>query len=278
MSPHRPLVVLPILVACSLTASPVPAPAAAQAQEAPARAAFDHTHAAWTEILRSCVHDDGFDYGALKQDALRLERYLDTLHAATPDEQLHWTDKQRFAFWINCYNAHTVQKVVQNYPLKSIRKLDKALGLKTVFEQGFIPMRAFHPDGKDQDLALNDIEHGILRRKFKDARLHAAINCASASCPALRNEAFVAERLDEQLDEQMRAFVRDGKRNRFLRDKDRLELSEIFSWFREDFERDAGSVKDYVARFAAPEDAEFVRKAKVSTLDYDWDLNDVPKR
>ena len=139
-------------------------------------------------------------------------------------------------------------------------------------------MRAHHPGGKDEDLSLNDIEHGILRKKFKDARVHAAINCASASCPPLRAEAFVADRLDAQLDEQMRAFVTDGSRNHLVREKNRLELSEIFQWFAEDFERDAGSVKDYLARFAAPEDADFIRKAKVSYIDYDWDLNDASKR
>ena len=276
MSVPRPLVVFPLVLSCALPAQPTDSPAAPR-QAAQVRA-FDHTYAAWTEILRSCVRADGVDYAALKEDPLRVERCLEPLHAVTLDETLHWTENQRFAFWINVYNAHTLQKVVQHYPLKSIRDLDAALGLKTVFDQAFIPMRAFHPDGKDKDLSLNDIEHGILRRKFKDARVHAAINCASASCPPLRSEAFVAERLDEQLDEAMRAFVTDGKRNHFLRDKNRLELSRIFEWFAEDFERDAGSVEDYLVRFAAPEDADFVRKAKVSYLAYDWDLNDASER
>jgi hypothetical protein len=276
MSVFRPLVVFPVLLSCALPGPPPDSPGAPRPQ-AEARA-FDHTHAAWTEILRSCVRADGVDYAALKEDPLRLERYLAELHAVTPDETLHWSEKQRFAFWINVYNAHTLQKVVQHYPLGSIRDLDTALGLKTVFDQDFIPMRGFHPDGKDRDLSLNDVEHGILRRKFKDARVHAAINCASASCPPLLGEAFVAERLDEQLDEAMRAFVTDGKRNHFLRDKNRLELSRIFEWFAEDFERDAGSVEEYLVRFAAPEDAEFVRQAKVSYLAYDWDLNDASER
>ncbi len=278
MGVPRPLLVLPALLSCSLSALPAAPPPSGDAPQEAEAPAFDHTHAAWTEILRSCVHEGGFDYAALKQDPARLERYLAALHAVTPEGTLGWSPEQRFAFWINAYNAHTIQKVVQNYPLASIRKLDKALGLKTVFEQAFIPMRAFHPDGKDEDLALNDIEHGILRKKFKDARVHAAVNCASASCPPLRNEAFVAERLDEQLDEQMRAFVADEKHNRFQRDRGRIEISEIFEWFAEDFERDAQSVQEYLVRFAAPEDADFLRKAKVSYVDYDWSLNDVPKR
>ncbi len=273
------MLLAPVLL-CWISACP--SPGAASVPRAPGNvpssvpaSEFDHTHALWTELLRAHVRDQGVDYAALKIEPSRLERYLAALHAVTPDELSHWGEKQRFAFWINVYNAHTVQKVVQHYPLESIRDLDKALGLKTVFEQRFIPMRAFHPERKDEDLSLNDIEHGILRAQFKDARLHAAINCASKSCPPLRNEAYVAERLDEQLDQQMRGFINDTRFNRFDRKKGRLELSEIFKWFKEDFERDAGSVKEYVIRFVPDPDAEAIREAKISYIDYDWGLNDV---
>jgi len=237
--------------------------------------AFDQSHALWTAVLKACVHDGGFDYARLKQDPAQLTAYLDALHAVTPEELAGWTDKQRFAFWINTYNAHTIQKVIENYPLKSIRKLDGAFGIKTVFEKEFIPMRAHHPDGKNDELALNDIEHKILRAQFKDARVHAAINCASKSCPPLRAEAFVAERLDLQLDEQMRAFVNDPARNHIDPARKELELSEIFKWFAEDFEREAKSVREFLARYAPPEKYEFLRGAKLAYLDYDWDLNDV---
>jgi len=168
--------------------------------------------------------------------------------------------------------------VIDNYPLKSIRKLDGAFGLKGVFDKDFIPMKAHHPEGKDEELSLNDIEHGILRKKFRDARVHAAINCASKSCPPLRAEAFTAEKLDAQLDEQMRAFVNDPARNRIDPAKKELEISEIFKWFEEDFERDAKSVKEFLVRYVPPERAELVRNAKIRYLDYDWDLNDVPKK
>lgn len=238
---------------------------------------FDHSYAQWTEVLQSCVRDGGFDYAKLKQDRSKLDAVLATLQAVTPDELAGWSEKQRFAFWINTYNAHCIQKVIDNYPLKSIRKLDGAFGINTVFEKGFIPMKAHHPDKKNEALALNDIEHKILRRQFKDARLHAAINCASKSCPPLRNEAFTAEKLDAQLDEQMRAFVNDPARNHIDPLKKELELSEIFKWFAEDFERDAKSVKDFLLRFATADKAELIKNAKIQYLDYDWSLNDVPK-
>jgi hypothetical protein len=238
---------------------------------------FDHAHAAWTDVLKVCVRDGGFDYAKLKQDRTSLDAYLAALHAVTPAELAGWDEKQRFAFWINAYNAHCIQKVVDEYPLKSIKKLSGAFGLNSVFDQEFIPMKAHHPDEGDE-LSLNDIEHKILRAKFKDARVHAAINCASKSCPPLRAEAFMAERLDAQLDEQMKAFVNDPARNKLDPARKELELSEIFKWFAEDFERDAKTVQGYLIRFAPPEKADFIRGARIRYLDYDWDLNDVPKK
>lgn len=239
---------------------------------------FDQSHALWSEVLATCVRDGGFDYARLKAERTKLDAYLASLQAVTPEELARWDEKQRFAYWINAYNAFCIQRVVDDYPLKSIRKLDGAFGIKTVFDKPFIPLRAHHPDGTQDLLALNDIEHKILRKKFKDARLHAAINCASKSCPPLRNEAFTAAKLDAQLSEQMRAFVADPLRNTIDPDKKELAVSEIFQWFEEDFERDAKSVKEYLVRYAAPEKAEFIRAAKLRHLDYDWDLNDVPKK
>ena len=259
----------PILAAASLALTPL------AAQETPV--GFDHSYARWTEVLRTSVRDGGFDYARLKQDRAGLDAVLSALQAVTPDDLAGWSEKQRFAFWINAYNAFCIQKVVDNYPLKSIKRLGGAFGLNSVFDKGFIPMQAHHPDRKNEVLSLNDIEHKILRRQFKDARLHAAINCASKSCPPLRNEAFTAEKLEAQLDEQMRAFVNDPARNRIDPAQKELALSEIFKWFAEDFERDARSVKEYLLRFAAADKAELIRTAKVAYLEYDWDLNDVPK-
>ncbi len=265
-----------VLFACSPSApSTVPGLVAPPVQAARA-ADFDQDHALWTKVLARHVQGDRFDYAALKAEPEELERYLDALHAVTPAQLAGWTKAQRFAFWINTYNAHTIKKVINEYPLKSIRELDKAFGLKTVFEQGFIRMEAHHPDGKDEKLSLNEIEHGILRARFEDARVHAAINCASISCPPLLNEAFVAARLDEQLDAQMKAFVHDAARNELDVAEGEARLSQIFDWFAGDFERDAGSVREYLARYA-PELSDFLADAKLKSLKYDWDLNDVKR-
>jgi hypothetical protein len=240
--------------------------------------AFDHGHAKWTEVLRACVRDGGFDYAKLKQDRTTFDAYLAGLRAVTPEQLASWSEPQRFAFWLDTYNAYGVQKVIDNYPLKSIRRLDGAFGVDTVFDKGFIPLGAHDPDKKGQELSLNDIELKILRKRFRDARLHAALHSTARGGPPLLDEAYTAEHLDAQLDRQMRAFLEDPRRNRIDPEKKELLVSEVFKWFAEDFERDAKSVPEYLARFVPAAKAEFVRATPIRYLDYDWALDDVPKK
>jgi hypothetical protein len=242
-------------------------------------AGFDHAHAAWTEILKAHVVGNRFDYAALKKDRAALDRYLAALHAVTKAEHDAWSREQRFAFWIDAYNAHVVDLVVREYPLDSIR--DAGSLFTSVWKKRFIAMPAFDPEGKGRPLSLDDVEHKILRPSFADARVHAAINCASVSCPPLRAEAFVAERLDAQLDEQARAWLADPSRNRYDRARSRLEVSAIFDWFRDDFLRDAGGMREWITRYAPPHEAEWIRGAgkalEIRFLDYSWKLNDVER-
>lgn len=237
---------------------------------------LDREHSAWTALLDRHVVGDGFDYAALAAQPEPLYAYLATLQAVTPGELAGWSREERYAFWINAYNAYTVTRVVENYPLESIRDLDGLFGAMPVFGQSFIPLGALH--GRDGELlSLNDLEHGILREEFQDARVHAAINCASKSCPPLRNEAFVASRLDEQLDDQMRAFIADRERNRFNVPELRAELSKIFDWFKGDFQRDATSIRGYLMRYAHESDKMFISNAKIAFTKYDWALNEASR-
>ena len=116
---------------------------------------------------------------------------------------------------------------------------------------------------------LNNIEHNILRPVFKDARIHAAVNCASYSCPKLLNEAYTAQDLENQLDKSMRNFVNDPLRNQITAENARI--SEIFKWFKGDFERDAGSVREYLNRYSK---VKLTDKTDISHLDYQWSLNE----
>ena len=283
-SPARPLVtpalVAALLAISSLTpagwAAPGPAdPPATRAVEED----FDHTHARWTAVLAQHVHGDRFDYAALRLDRTPLDDYIIQLRVVGADQLAGWTREQRYAFWINAYNAHVVQLVMDNYPLESIKDLGGLFS--PVWKKRFIKLKALHPGGSGKELSLNDIEHEILRPRFKDARVHAAINCASIGCPPLRSEAFVAERLDEQLDGQVRQWLADSNRNQYEPQEATLRVSEIFDWFEEDFERDAGSVRKWIARYAPPEEVEWLRATKqvrVKYLNYSWKLNEVARR
>jgi hypothetical protein len=250
--------------------------ASAQAQEA---AKFDHDHALWTEVLAAHVEGDRFDYRALAKDRSKLDAYVAQLETVDAETLAGWNENQRHAFWINAYNAYTIQLVAAKYPLKSIKDIGGVLS--SVWDRHFIPLNALHPKGKDKRLSLNDIEHKILRPRFKDARVHAAVNCASQGCPPLRAEAFTAKGLDEQLDSQVRSWLADEKRNKFDRAKRTLQLSKIFDWWKDDFVRDEKSVRAYVAKYAPADVAAWLGEAENVTirhLNYSWKLNDVARK
>lgn len=236
---------------------------------------FDHSHALWTEVLREHVRDDRFDYAKLKQDRSKLDLYLKQIYAVRPAALESWSRNERYAYWINVYNASAVSLVVSEYPVKSIKDIGGFFS--SVWKKEFIPLEPLHPKGDDDALSLDDVEHAILRPRFEDARVHAAVNCASVGCPPLRSEAFVAERLDEQLDEQVRAWLADPRRNRYDRSEETIRVSEIFDWFGEDFERDAGSVEAWIAKYAPADEAAWLKgaqKVRRKYLDYSWKLND----
>jgi hypothetical protein len=126
--------------------------------------------------------------------------------------------------------------------------------------------------GKEK-VDLNYIEHSILRKEFKDPRIHAAINCASFSCPLLRNEAYIAHEIDKQLEDAMRKFINDPQRNQI--EKSSVKISKIFSWFSGDFKLNGASVIDYLNKYAKKS---IDYNAKMDYLDYDWDLNGIENK
>jgi hypothetical protein len=221
------------------------------------------THEQWDALLKKHVGKDGFvDYKGFIRDSAALNQYLKVLETAHPSDK-GWTRNEQMAYWINAYNAYTVQLIVRNYPVESIKDIKRGLAfVNSVWDIKFIHIQGFTYD-------LNNIEHNILRPVFKDARVHAAVNCASYSCPKLRNEAYTADKLETQLDAGMREFINDPVRNRITADK--AEVSEIFKWFKSDFERDAGSVRAYLNRYAAVKMGD---KTPIDHIDYNWKLNE----
>ena len=220
------------------------------------------THELWDEQLDTYVDADGWvDYDGWLRDTARLNAYLELLAGHHPNEA-NWSDDERLAYWINAYNAYTVKILLDNWPQASIKDIKGGIGfVNSIWDQEFITIEG-------QEYSLNNLEHGIIRPKFQDPRIHAAVNCASVSCPVLRGEAYVAERLDEQLDDQARRWF-DGVRND-LSDPSAMKLSSIFKWYGGDFEWDGGSKAAFVERHAGvelPDDPDF------EYLEYDWGIN-----
>jgi len=252
-------------------------------------AGFDHKHAAWTALLRKHVRlirggqATQVAYAGFKADRAPLKAYLDSLSAVTSATFGAWAKPERQAFLINAYNAFTVELILTRYPdLKSIKDLGSLLS--SPWKPKWIPLLG-------AKVSLDDIEHAMLRKRgdYDDPRVHFAVNCASIGCPALREEAFVAARLDAQMDEQTLRFMSDRTRNRYNAQRGRLELSKIFDWYGEDFRlghRGIASLAAFAARYAdqladAPANAADLREriraggVDIAFTDYDWALNDI---
>jgi Protein of unknown function, DUF547 len=257
-------------------------PRTARAQSA--SAGVDHRHGGWDALLRQHVvvaaggNASTPRYAALQTQRAALKSYLDSLSAVSPASYGTWSKAQQLAFLINAYNAFTVELILTRYPdLKSIKDLGS-------FVQSPWKKKFFQLLG--QERSLDEVEHEMIRAPgvFDDPRIHVAVVCASVGCPMLRNEAFVAERLDAQLEDAMRRFLSDRSRNRFDAGTGTLFASKIFDWYRKDFERGHKGYDSLQALFArhaevlgaTPQAQAEIRSGryKLAFLDYDWALND----
>ena len=240
------------------------------------QAEFDHTHAGLTAVYGVALSGGLIDYAGLRAKPKALDAYLKQLAATTPAQHAKWSRDQRFAFWINAYNAFTIQLIRDEGPVKSIKDLGGFFS--SPWEKKFIPMPAFDPEKKNKKITLDEIEHELLRPVFKDARVHAAINCASLGCPPLRATAFSAEGLGEQLDDQVGVWLADPTRNQVSPKGGKIRVSKIFDWFEEDFGKNDEAVARWIADHVGDEAvAKALRAAAkevdVRYLDYDWKIN-----
>jgi hypothetical protein len=244
--------------------------------------AFDHSHAALTTLLKKHVVLLGggkasqVRYAGMATDRAALKAYTDSLSAVGSAAFNAFSKPQQMAFLINAYNAFTVELILTRYPkLASIKDLGSLLS--NPWKPKFIKLLG-------TEMSLDNIEHDTLRARgrYDDPRIHFAVNCASIGCPMLREEAFVADRLDAQLDEQALRFMSDRSRNRFADGK--LQLNKIFDWYGEDFKlghKGIASLPAFAGRYAnqlsdAAADRERIKAmtAEISFLEYDWKLND----
>lgn len=220
------------------------------------------SHDTFDTLLKIHVNEEGWvDYEGFLKDSVKFNKYLALLSANHPNKK-NWSKNERLAYWINAYNAYTIELILDHYPVSSIKDIkDGTAFINSVWDIKFINI-----EGEEYD--LNNIEHNILRQKFDEPRIHAAIVCASQSCPKLRNEAFVADRIDAQLKEQITGFINDDTRNNII-SADKAELSKIFNWFKGDFTK-KGSLIEFINQYA---DEKLNADADIVWLDYGWGLN-----
>lgn len=238
----------------------------------------------WDGLLRRhvVIVGDGVatqvNYAGMAADRATLKRYLAATSGVARADFDRWPKPDQLAFLINAYNAWTVELILQAYPdLKSIKDLGSLL--QSPWKRRFVPLLG-------ETRSLDDIEQGLIRGsgRYADPRIHFAVNCASIGCPALQPEAFLGSRLEQQLDTATRQFLSDRSRNRLR--GERLEVSSIFRWYREDFERGwrgASGLAAFLALYAEPlglGPADRRRLAEgqitISFLEYDWRLNRTP--
>ncbi len=247
------------LQACSI-------PACAQIQIG-AKGTKAPAHDAWDALLKKRVDARGMvDYKGFVEDREKLKDYLRILETHPPDED-SWSREEQLAYWINAYNAYTIELILRHYPIESINDVKEGIQIPFVvspWDVKFIKIGG-------QELDLNNIEHSIIRPAFKEPRIHFALVCAARSCPKLRQEAYVADRLEEQLADQARTFLNDPDKNAVSTHK--LELSKIFDWFQDDF-TEGRSLQEAISEYSGvPVNAD----ATVTYRYYSWKLNEQNK-
>ena len=212
--------------------------------------AFDHD--SFNHLLQNYVSNEGnVNYKGIKTQRAALKNYITSLSNNMPTKD--WSKADKLAYWMNAYNALTIDLILRNYPVNSIKDI------KNPWDQRLWKLG-------DKWYNLNQIEHDILR-KMDEPRIHFGIVCASFSCPKLQNKAFTASNLEEQLTTATREFLADEKRNSISENS--LKLSKIFKWFSSDFTKN-GKLVDFINAYT---DIEISSKAKKSFREYNWDLN-----
>ncbi len=253
---------------------------------------FDHSYATYNSLLNRYVINARVNYEGFINSRAELETFLRALGSVDENVFESWTEEQRLAFWINAYNAFTIKAIIDHYPIKRSFTLvgifyapsDSILQIKGVWTK--LQFKAL-----GNMVTLDEIEHQILRKKFNEPRIHMAINCASISCPDLRNEAYTPEKLEEQLADASINFVNNPDKGVYVNEQSgKVKLSKIFKWFGDDFINNYGSKKlfnnyslkenavlNFTSEYIESEEVkEYLmnNKLKIGYLGYDWHLNE----
>jgi hypothetical protein len=240
-----------------------------------AAADLHFSHQEWTTVLQRFVDERGFvDYDGLAKNRETFDSYIERLERTSPESEpdRFSTRDDRLAYYINAYNAQVFAGVLARGPEQV-----------SVWKGGLISGYRFFVKQKielgGRTMSLKHLEDKVIRARFQDPRIHAALNCASISCPRLPQEAFLAETLDQQLDAAMREFVAEKRHVEVDNTRKTVRLSKIFDWFKGDFldyERSQGNkspnLLDYINRYQGS-GAQLPRDYKVEFLPYDKGIN-----
>jgi hypothetical protein len=225
---------------------------------------FPVDHMILTELLQKHVNSNGLvDYRSMQNDSAELRRYLEELSNNPPNDE-NWSREEKLAYWINAYNAFTLDLILQHYPVSSIKDIGASLQVPFInspWDMAFVRI-------DDEFITLNNIEHNILRKTFDEPRIHFAINCASISCPNLRRYAYTSDSIEFQLSQQAIDFINDPSKN--ILGAEVIRLSKIFQWFGSDFTKDQ-TKQEFINNWSKqPINSD----ADIDYMDYDWSLND----
>lgn len=211
------------------------------------------SHQSWNSLLTKYVTSSGkVNYEGMKQEQAKIKTYLK--HLATTEPKADWSRNEKLAYWINLYNASTVNLIVNNYPLKSIMDLEKPWDKKIVAVGS-------------KYYSLNQVENEIIRPKFNEPLIHFALNCAAKSCPKLLNKAYLPAQLKSQMEGQANKFLANTSKNKISSDK--AQVSKIFEWYGEDFTK-GSTLKEFLSKYGP---ATLNKSARISYMEYDWALN-----
>lgn len=230
----------------------------------------------YNNVLKTYVSDRGLvNYQKLQTNRQQLDQFNQSLAKVNTTTYDSWSEPEKLAFLMNAYNSFTLQSIIDQSPLKkSIRDIS-----------GVWKRRKFAIAGRSK--TLDNIEHDIIRKEFNEPRIHMALVCAAMSCPILRNEAYTAENLDSQLDDQTIKFINSSQGFRIDRDKKVVYLSSIFKWYGQDWipnygidnkfagNRKEKAVLNFISQYLSSQDRQYLEQGnyKVSYLNYDWSLN-----
>ncbi|MCP5050509.1 MAG: DUF547 domain-containing protein [bacterium] len=223
----------------------------------------DGLHGSWDKLLQKHVKNGVVNYKGFQKDRIQLNRYLGKLEK---EDISAYSREEKLAYWINAYNAFTVKLILDNYPVKSIRKISRPW-----------KQRIWKASGKT--VSLDDIEHKILRKEFNEPRIHFAIVCASIGCPSLQGFAFSPAKIEEQLSQSARVFFSAPKHFYIKEDGEKIIIfiSKIFKWFGGDFGKNKAEKAAFMTPYLDKTSADKIRKAgslKFKYLGYDWNLNE----